>query len=158
MRIPPKESGNFTCPRQPGGLNLSPQSCADLYQRGKTAEKWQTAYLCRGCAIGAGHAGEKVRPISETPTDRCECGNVAHRLIYGRLCVSCYNRMVEALKDRNARGDAPKKLRARRAGDLAWVRIGGVVYVGVAGKVRALSRAPGVLPSKQWSLFDTIWP
>jgi hypothetical protein len=50
--------GNFTCPKLPGGLHLARAACANLYQRGKRADPWETAHHCRGCMIGARHAGE----------------------------------------------------------------------------------------------------
>ena len=150
---------NFQCPTQPGSLILSPKSCADMYQRGKRAEKWETAHHCRGCPIGAKHAGESVPVLAPTSTERCtHCGETAFKLVYGRLCVSCYNRLAEALTGKNARGKVPKKLSATYAGDLSWARCGGVIYVAVSGQVRMISRAPGVLPGSQWSLFDTIEP
>lgn len=65
--------------------------------------------LCRGCAIGAQHAGVGDATLSPLyATSICaRCGSGATRLIHGHLCVSCANRQYEYKKGRNARGNAP---------------------------------------------------
>ena len=66
-------------------------------------------WLCRGCQIGAQHAGvgdATLSPLYATPIcARCHRG--ATRLIGGHLCVSCQNRQYEYKKGKNARGNAP---------------------------------------------------
>jgi len=146
----------FTCPRMPGGLRLSPASCASSYQRGKKAEKWETAHLCQGCDIGAQHAGEVVAKIVERPMHRCRaCGAQSYRLVHGIICVSCFNRLAEALKGKNARGKMPLKWRAYvNAANVAMVRRGRFLFAG-QGRLTYISRAPQVLPGSQRSLWDT---
>lgn len=95
-------------------------------------------------------------PREVAPLGRCtKCNNTAFKLVFGRLCVSCYNRLIEALKGANARGQEPKKLRAIRAGDVSWAKCGGATYVAVGSHVRMLRRNRAD-PRPQWSLFDTI--
>lgn len=152
----------FTCPNMPGGLRLSVASCADSYRRGKTAQAWQTLHHCKGCAIGALHAGEA--PPVEKPRYRCSCGAQSTRLIQGVLCVSCYNRLAEALKGRNARGKRPLKWRAvhlsagkwggTSAPALTFVRRGLFLYVGQSKPV-AIARAPWPFSGNQRSLLET---
>ena len=94
----------FTCPRMHGGLQLSPDSCARSYKAGKRAEAWETAYRCRGCEIGAEHAGEKT-VVAQPRLNFCvRCGSVSHRIVGRLLCVSCFNRQREYIIGMNARG------------------------------------------------------
>ena len=64
---------------------------------------------CRGCQIGAMHAGVAEATLSPLYASqicaRCNSGGL--RLIGGHLCVSCYNREREWILGRNARGRAP---------------------------------------------------
>ena len=73
------------------------------------------AKICRGCPIGAGHAGiDPAKIESEMLADQVataitcvRCGKPAKRLISLTLCVSCSNRCLEWLKGRNRKGTFP---------------------------------------------------
>lgn len=121
-----EDLGLFTCPRMPGGLRLMPVSCAANYRAGKRAEPWETTHRCQGCAIGARHAGESVvaKPVEHHCT---ACGAPSPRLVFGVVCVSCFNRLGEALRGRNARGKIPRKWNAVRMPGLVAVVRGGLV-------------------------------
>lgn len=150
----------FLCPRQPGGLRLSPSSCAGLYRKSKTAEVWQTAHTCRGCELGAGHAGEAVvRPVVFAARQCATCGSPSMRMIMGMMCISCYNRMAEALKRCNARGRVPTKWRPVDAHGLVDVRRAGRMFIGENGRLLGIGRWVGSgLARNQWHLFDTSEP
>lgn len=94
----------IACPRMPGGLRLSPASCARSYQAGKTAEPWETSHHCQGCEIGARNAGEKVIVVPPRQHFCARCGDPTHRLIGRLLCASCFNRQREYVIGANARG------------------------------------------------------
>ncbi len=96
----------FTCPHHAGDLTITPATCAQMYRRGKRAEPWDWLAPCRGCQLGAKHAGEVVVP--EPATREClRCGRQARRLIGKRLCLSCYNREREAITGHYRRKSPP---------------------------------------------------
>lgn len=77
---------------------------------------------CRGCPIGAAHAG--IANASMSPIfgvllcSRCHRGT--SRLVCGVLCVSCKNREYEFLRGRNARGQFPTRLKPLAPRALAY--------------------------------------
>ena len=76
------------------------------------AEPFEALYHCRGCQLGAAHAGEKAvatSEVAEAIRNVCpRCRRLANsRLIGGRLCISCYNRDREARISRNRKGGRP---------------------------------------------------
>jgi hypothetical protein len=90
------------------------------------AARWRTAQTafgdaadrfaaCRGCPIGAPHAG--YAHVNYSPwydvgiCPRCAKGTT--RMIGNRRCVGCYNRQREMKAGRNARGNLPIKLLER---------------------------------------------
>ncbi len=98
----------FTCQRHPGGLRLTPQACARQWQAGKSALPWDRLYPCRGCAIGAGHAGEAVPDLGDDDPHRClYCGRRNLRLVSKLICISCANRVFELLRGRFRRNEPP---------------------------------------------------
>jgi hypothetical protein len=103
----------FACPRHPGGLRLLPTACAAMWRGGKAAEPWDRLFPCRGCAIGATHAGEtpNLAPCDDG-RKCCFCGRTDQRLVCRTICVSCANRLFELLRGRYRR-DAPPGLGAR---------------------------------------------
>ena len=121
MRLPPQESALepsnlilFECPSPSyNGLRLTPAACAQNWQRARTAQPWDRCFPCRGCEIGAGHAGETP---SLAPGDDgrkcCFCERTGQRLVAKTICVSCANRVFELLRGRYRR-DAPPGLGAR---------------------------------------------
>lgn len=91
---------------------------------------------CRGCPVGAQHAGEAHISYSTlfgaSICPRCRKGTT--RMIGGRVCVSCYNRQREMREGKNARGNAPTKLQALHS----------VVFLAVVGDRVRVIRADGV--------------
>jgi hypothetical protein len=69
---------------------------------------------CRGCAIGAHHAGEPDANLSDIHNVKVcsRCRHEVRRLIFGNLCVSCRNREYEFVRGYNARGTPLTKLTA----------------------------------------------
>lgn len=97
----------FRCEKRKASIRLT--LCATMWTEGNRKSCDDRYWLCRGCSIGAQHAGvgdATMSPLYATPI--CgRCGSGATRLIGGHLCVSCYNRSREWIKGRNARGNAP---------------------------------------------------
>ncbi|MBC7160615.1 MAG: hypothetical protein H5U26_00705 [Immundisolibacter sp.] len=103
----------FECQRHVGALRLTPAACAAAWTRARRNAEADQIRLeaCRGCPVGAGHAGVKVRPL-EAPAQATasvlscvRCGRSgARRLVGSRLCVSCYNRQREYEAGRNGKG------------------------------------------------------
>ena len=97
---------------------LSQTSCGERWRRAQTATGYDAdrVSLCRGCPIGAQHAGEKPVIYSQhfkSPVcPRCRKG--ATRMIGDRMCISCYNRSRELAVGKNARGNTPVRLIAER--------------------------------------------
>lgn len=148
-----KKLNLFTCDRHPGNLRLTPSACAKSYSRGKHSEVWDSAHHCRGCLTGADHAGENVPAVAEDRTCRL-CGKKrGTKTVYGCVCISCYNRLAEAFKGRNAKGKSPQKMCGRQIGGLVIVARETIVFAGSGGRLAWMARAPGMLPVKQMSLF-----
>ncbi len=111
-----EKPSTFACPNHSGGLTLTPSACAGMWQRARQLrhESYNPVEACCGCRIGAGHAGFEDAP-EERKTGLIDhictrCHRPATRFVYGRICISCYNRGREVIKGRNARGTAPKFL------------------------------------------------
>lgn len=98
---------------------------ARLTQAG-CARRWEDAHLhsnakndallpCRGCPLGAKHAGKPHVAYSAmygaSICPRCRKGT--SRMIYNRTCVSCRNREYEAKTGRNSRGNKPIEVMQR---------------------------------------------
>lgn len=105
----------FRC--EPYRANLTMQGCGARWREAQTAggEAADRVAHCRGCSIGALHAG--FRPIAYSRwfgvsiCPRCSKGTT--RMIGGSRCVSCYNRERELRAGRNARGNKPVELLER---------------------------------------------
>lgn len=96
----------FRC--DPLRATLSTRACAQMYQREKRTRSGQHPH-CRGCEVGALHAGERA-PTPLFGALVCpRCARGAMRLVRG-LCVSCVNRQYEVTRGRNARGGAGPRL------------------------------------------------
>lgn len=110
----------FDCDRM--HATLSTTACANNWRRSQDRDGglWQ----CRGCRVGAGHAGEREANLwfgrGELICARCHRGTV--RLVRGELCVSCYNRERESILGVNARGVFPTKMPALRERTLFFVQ------------------------------------
>ncbi len=102
---------HFTCERM--RATLSVQACADNWRRGHY-EGDLSRQPCKGCEIGAMHAGEAGASQSPLLNTRIcgRCHRTGMRLIHKHLCVSCYNRQREVLVGKNAKGSSPVKWQA----------------------------------------------
>lgn len=99
----------FRCPTY--RCDLSPISCAGRFMGAQNltdkAGMGHPAYECKHCPIGAQHAG--VHSLKPKRRAEClRCGQWAHKLVRGLLCVSCFNRQSEVLKGKDRRGHPPK--------------------------------------------------
>jgi hypothetical protein len=120
----------FTCPRQPGGLRITPNYCRRVWPKAQNAKKGDRLFPCRGCPIGAAHCDAEIAVSLAEPrhTQHCvRCERPTRKLVRDRLCVSCANREYEYIKGRNGKGSVPKRHPALRAVRLrvhdgqAWV-------------------------------------
>lgn len=97
----------FRCERRKATIRTS--VCAKMWQEGHAKHADERHLSCRGCQVGARHAGASeatLSPVYASPIcGRCGAGST--RLIGGHLCVSCANRQYEWIKGRNARGNKP---------------------------------------------------
>ena len=105
----------FACPRHAGGLRLTTAACASMWR----SHQGDRHSHCCGCALGAEHAGEAAPP--PPPDDSCAwCRRRYLRLVFGCLCISCYNRVREASRGTDRRGRRPgalDRLRLYRVAD-----------------------------------------
>lgn len=98
----------FRCDRMSATMQVT--SCASMWERSNLGPIPKTD-RCRGCELGAVHAGQSVpdasaiRGLAICP----RCAATDKRLIKGLLCVSCYNREREVLIGRNAKGKRPER-------------------------------------------------
>jgi hypothetical protein len=94
--------------------SLSDRGCSGRWIEAQAAkgERADRYSACRGCAIGAAHAGHEVVTYSTYyDIEVCpRCGKGGMRMIGGARCVSCYNREREIATGKNARGNAPVEL------------------------------------------------
>lgn len=109
----PNQTAMFRCDRQ--AVTLTVGGCARMWQsaREKRPAPWEGRHNCVGCPLGATHAGDtqevaaKAR-ASEALRRICpRCTRPAARLINGRWCISCYNRVREVARGKNAKGNLP---------------------------------------------------
>ncbi len=136
----------FRCERQ--RATLSTTACARMWrtaqERAAPPQPWESLAHCYGCPIGARHAGRPdLVPFAPATALRLicpRCTRQAARLIHGRLCISCYNRELEARKGRNAKGSRPRLCAVLHAAELAVIEGDG----GGAGTVRHVRQAPVV--------------
>lgn len=112
IQMPGISGDYFNCSRL--HATLSTKSCAQNWRDAMANPGTLRLHHCKGCPIGALHAGEAGNLVSplfgSSICARCHEGG--RRLLQGRLCICCYNRQLEALKGKNAKGSAPKKLSA----------------------------------------------
>lgn len=98
----------FRCEKRRASLTVS--SCAGLWSGAHLKDAHERLWQCRGCPIGAAHAGVGDATLSPlyavSICARCHRGSA--RLVRGNYCPSCINRFYEKVKGRNARGNAPK--------------------------------------------------
>jgi len=105
----------FTCPNLPGNLRLTANSCSTQWKKASEQKpgKGCPLFECRGCEIGAKNSGvlhpEELRKPCEIDRICLNCHKPASSLVYKRLCISCYNRVLEVVKGVNAKGTKPVK-------------------------------------------------
>lgn len=96
---------------------LTTKACSARWREAQTAvlDRADELAKCRGCALGAGHAGyPPVRYSDYFQKKICaQCGRGGMRIVGNRLCVSCWNRRRELKLGRNARGNLPVELLER---------------------------------------------
>lgn len=102
-------------------LTLSARACAADWRRAQAVKPlpWLSLYHCRGCTLGAAHAGRplaaavQVTQLDEVRRLCVRCHQPARKILHGRYCVSCYNRDRELAAGKNGRGTEPSLLRER---------------------------------------------
>jgi hypothetical protein len=90
---------------------LRVNACADMWrQANQQRECPERLDRCKGCQLGATHAGEgDISSCPITGTDICiRCNRGGMRLVRDEICVSCWNREREWRIGKNAKGQAPK--------------------------------------------------
>lgn len=95
----------FDCPSL--RATLQPTACAQNWADRKDGS------ACRGCPLGAIHAGHPEAPPPPPRPSCCRCGRNEQRLMAGVLCVSCFNRQREVLKGKNSKGKFPVQAGAK---------------------------------------------
>lgn len=96
----------FKCEKLRATLGVA--SCIAMYQQEGSLHNG-AHNSCKGCAIGADHAGVTNVSAAKNPLMCIRCHRPAMRLIRKMHCVSCYNRAREVAIGKNARGAAPVK-------------------------------------------------
>lgn len=97
----------FLCEKRMATIRIC--VCVKMWTLASSKDADERYLSCRGCRIGAGHAGCEEATISplfgKSVCGRCGVGTT--RLVGAHLCVSCVNRQYEWIKGRNARGNKP---------------------------------------------------
>lgn len=108
---------------------ISVDQCAAMW-RAANERNSELRRQCRGCALGAHHAGVPDANLSEIHEVKicARCRREASRLIWGNLCVSCQNREYEFVRGSNARGKPLIKLAPLAAREVRYLE-GGVARV-----------------------------
>jgi hypothetical protein len=133
----------FDCPRNMGMLSTG--ACAKAYQDAMSPDYLREGrrITCRGCPVGAQHAGVAAGPAISRFLGSTMCSRHqgdGGRLIRGAICVSCYNREREWKIGKNAKGAKPVHARPIGAVALALVDRGQAKVVH-AGSVTGLLEA-----------------
>jgi len=124
----------FRCDRQRATLTAA--ACERMWRAAqeRLPRPWESLAQCRGCPIGVARAGRPdLVPFVPAAALRMicpRCTRQSERLIRDRLCVSCYNRALEAAKGRKAKGGVPQLCAVLHARELA------VIEKGAARRVR----------------------
>jgi hypothetical protein len=99
----------FVCPSIPGKLTLSAQSCANYHVSAQKKEWALRLRHCVECPVGAKNAGVDLAAPFQRREVCLRCGSGRGRMVFARLCMSCYNRESEWKKGRNAKGRQPRE-------------------------------------------------
>lgn len=133
----------FDCPRNLGMLSTT--ACARAYQEAMSPDFLREGrrITCRGCPVGAQHAGVASGPAVSRFLGSSMCARHqgdGGRLIRGSICVSCYNREREWKIGKNAKGAKP--VHARPIGGVALALVaGGRSRVALVGNVTGVVEA-----------------
>src|SRR6266481_2000895 len=108
--IPGAPGQFFTCAAYRAKLSTS--ACARRWRQAQTARGYAADQIekCRGCPIGAQHAGEKTVRYSmlfDSPICPRWGRGSTRRLVGGHRCISCFNREREYIRGKNAKGSKP---------------------------------------------------
>lgn len=141
----------FQCPRIPGKLTLSEVSCANQYKAAQTNDWKYRLPHCIDCAIGAKNAGVKLGAPFQNRAICVRCGSGASRIVFGRYCLSCYNREREWRIGRNAKGSIPRE----------YTPLGRFLFTCIASGRRYLIEASCAVEArltaqKVWGLVDLV--
>lgn len=168
---------HFICTRL--SANISTNLCATRYNRTKIHGLGhdKSFALCARCPIGEQHLAhegdatkpewKKIKVFISAGRDGgfcVRCGRSGGRMTSGDpTCVSCFNRLAEFKRGRNARGTVPKNFKPVVPRLLSVVgKKGGHEFVRVIGQtinesaVRA-TRAGKILHDQQRLPFDIAW-
>jgi hypothetical protein len=101
----------FRCDRMHATISVT--QCATMW-RAANEHNSELRRQCRGCALGAAHAGETDANLCDIHNINicARCRRESSRLIWGNICVSCRNREYEFARGFNARGTPLTKLKA----------------------------------------------
>ncbi|SEI80421.1 hypothetical protein SAMN05192539_1004163 [Paraburkholderia diazotrophica] len=102
------------------------KSFVDGFDADASSDASMRCVTCRGCPIGARHAGvQDANPSQLKGTTVCSrCHQGCTRLIGKHLCISCYNRQREQLVGKNRKGTAPVKLEPLRRRSISYLAAG----------------------------------
>ncbi len=108
----------FRCEKRQ--LTLSRRGCARLHESAscERPQPWEGRAACRLCRTGAENRHKFLGGPPPTPGPTfaaaeawgpvcVRCRRISDRLIRQRLCPSCYNRQLEVVTGRNAKGNRP---------------------------------------------------
>ena len=118
---------HFHCQRMLATISTS--ACADMW-RDAHEQNSERRRQCRGCPLGAKHAGVSDANLCDIHNVRicARCRNEVPRLIWGNICVSCRNREYEYARGYNARGTPLTKLKNLEPRQVRYIE-GGAVRV-----------------------------
>lgn len=99
----------FDC--RPLRATIRPETCAENWTTSQSPDNCRQQ-TCRGCQIGAAHAGRPPSTPAAASDEgwRCvHCGpSPTRRLVGDVFCISCYNRRRELISWRNGKNRPPK--------------------------------------------------
>lgn len=119
----------FACSRL--SATLSSASCAGMWRHANLEKESYRHEKCKGCQIGAFHAGEKEMSSSKLMGKKicARCHKLSRRFVRNDICISCYNRQQEWVKGRNARGTTPIKQKPLYPGNVPYLVAGKEMHI-----------------------------
>lgn len=145
----------FVCTRR-DHLRVTRHGCAGLFIKAngrKAPHSWEGMAACRGCPLGARHAGRKAAPPKDHPLVGAVCVRCLRQsahLVWKKLCPSCDARQGEVRRGKNAKGTRPRMWAAKLAPRTVMVQSGDNVirqhFSPVASWTEAMLLAGKALP------------